>query len=207
MKWARRDGGNVHTNPGVRRALLAVVAVATATAGSLIAVATPASASPTYTDAPLVSWAYTDSAHPTKTYLNPTSDVPLGAWTDSSGTVHESRVYATFDVSSYNGEHLLSAGLYFEETQATDCADRSVEAWATTTSTKPTWAARRASTGRRTPPATTRSRSTRSTRTATSPTTASTTSSSTAEPARAPTTPRSGPPRLTTRRSGFAGVG
>ncbi|WP_432825164.1 hypothetical protein [Dactylosporangium sp. CA-092794] len=87
-----------------------------------------------------MSWAYTDSVHPTTSYVNPTDDVPLGAWADSAGVVHESRVYATFDLSSYNGEHLLAAHLYFKEEQATDCVDRDVQAWVTAASTKPTWA-------------------------------------------------------------------
>ncbi|WP_433087724.1 hypothetical protein ACQP1P_17480 [Dactylosporangium sp. CA-052675] len=113
--------------------------VVLSTAVSLFATAAPAHAGQTNTDVPRISWAYTDSVHPDATYLNPTGDAPLGAWRDSANRQHVSRVYATFDVAALLSKHIVSAKLAVPETQATDCAHRRIEVWATAESTSPTW--------------------------------------------------------------------
>ncbi|WP_432982800.1 hypothetical protein [Dactylosporangium sp. CA-233914] len=112
--------------------------VLSAVAG-LFGTATPARAGQTNLDAPRISWAYTDSAHPDTTYLNPTGNAPLGAWRDANNRLHVSRVYATFDVAAVLSKHILSAKLAVPETQATDCAHRQIEVWATAEKAQPTW--------------------------------------------------------------------
>nr|BFE64221.1 hypothetical protein GCM10020063_087470 [Dactylosporangium thailandense] len=114
-------------------------AVVLSVAAGLFGTATPAQAGQTNLDAIRISWAYTDSAHPDTTYLNPAGDAPLGAWRDGSNRQHVSRVYATFDVAAVLSKHILSAKLAVPETQATDCANRQIEVWATAESARPTW--------------------------------------------------------------------
>ncbi|HTJ34523.1 MAG TPA: hypothetical protein VL738_14955 [Dactylosporangium sp.] len=121
-----------------RLGVLLSTVVLSAAAG-LFGTATPAQAGLTNLDAPRISWAYTDSAHPDTTYLNPAGDAPLGAWRDGTNRPHVSRVYATFDVAAVLSKHILSAKLAVPETQATDCAHRQIEVWATTENARPTW--------------------------------------------------------------------
>jgi hypothetical protein len=86
-----------------------------------------------------VQTAYIDSAHPDASYLNPTVDVPLGTWTDRG--VHLARDYQVFDLSAFAHEHILSARLTLQETQATNCQDRQIEVWQTSAEpASPTWA-------------------------------------------------------------------
>ncbi|MGI5246393.1 hypothetical protein [Dactylosporangium sp. CA-139066] len=112
--------------------------VLSAVAG-LSGTAAPAQAGQTNLDAPRISWAYTDSAHPDTSYLNPAGSAPLGSWRDDANRPHVSRVYATFDVAAVLSKHIVSAKLAVPETQATDCAHRQIEVWATTEQARPTW--------------------------------------------------------------------
>lgn len=114
----------------------------TAIVGTLLGAATiaqPAFAGQTGLDAPLVSWAYTDSANPHTTYANPTSDVPVGHWADAAGKRHTSRVYATYDISGLAGKQILVAHLFGHETRAADCTDHAIDVWTTSVVAQPTW--------------------------------------------------------------------
>jgi hypothetical protein len=114
----------------------------TAIVGTLLGALTaaqPALAGQTNISAPLVSWAYTDSAHPHTTYANPTTDVPVGHWADASGKRHTSRVYAVYDISGLAGKQILVAHLFGRESRAADCTDHAIEVWTTSVDTQPTW--------------------------------------------------------------------
>lgn len=87
-------------------------------AAATIAAASPATAGTFYQDAPRFSWSYTDSLAPDTSHVDPNDDVPLGAWQDDSGATHISRVYASFDISSFAGRHIIVAHLFAEESQA-----------------------------------------------------------------------------------------
>ena len=59
---------------------------------------------------------------------------------DTAGTTHESRVYATFDLSAFTGTHILGATLDFAESKVTQCQAANIEVWQTETSHDPiTW--------------------------------------------------------------------
>jgi hypothetical protein len=116
-----------------------MAAAALGFAGVLVP-ASPAAAASVVGEAPQVSLAYTDARTPTTAYPAPTGDLPLGAWADSTGTTHTSRVYATFDLAGFAAEHVLGARLTFGESEAGSCAQRSIEVWQTGTRTDPiTW--------------------------------------------------------------------
>jgi hypothetical protein len=117
----------------VASTMLATVATA------ILAAASPAAASPTTDSAPQVSWAYTDSREEDVSHVNPTGDVPLGAWNDDNGKRHISRVYATYDLSRYAAKHILVANLFAQEAKASDCQQRQIDVWQTAPSTNPTW--------------------------------------------------------------------
>jgi hypothetical protein len=90
---------------------------------------------------PRVSWSYTDSRAPGASHVDPTGDVPLGAWSDRHGRTHLSRVYATFDLTGLAGKHVFSAEALTGESRATDCDHRQIEVWRTADRpARPTWA-------------------------------------------------------------------
>ncbi|RKN31730.1 RHS repeat domain-containing protein [Micromonospora musae] len=77
-------------------------------------------------------WAYTDSHLPKKSFVNPSGDAPIGAWTDAAGARHKSRSYFTFDVARFRGTVIHKADLVIEERSAADCATaQPVELWRT----------------------------------------------------------------------------
>ncbi|MEU7876540.1 hypothetical protein, partial [Dactylosporangium sp. NPDC049140] len=98
--------------------VLAVVAVAPASAGSVV---TPQNS----------SWAYVDSATPKSSHVNESGDVPVGGVTDADGNDHKARAYFTFDISGLRGAQISTAVFSAAETRATDCVDRAVELWQT----------------------------------------------------------------------------
>ncbi len=100
----------------------------------------PAAAAPHYGSPPTVQVGYTDSAAPRKAYDLAQVDPPLGSWRNEKGVKHTSRVYATFDLSSYADKNVTAGTLHIEERTATDCTKRAVEVWETDTVTAtPTW--------------------------------------------------------------------
>ena len=108
--------------------------------GGVLAASAPAQAASIFADLPEVSVAYTDSANPTQTYSNPSGDLPLGAWTDSAGTTHVSRIYETFDLSGYVGKNILAANADVQVTQGTDCSAGDIQIWRTALPSRtPTW--------------------------------------------------------------------
>ena len=88
-----------------------------------------------------VAIGWTDSAKPGKAF--PTGnglDLPLGTSQDDAGTTHTSRVYATFDLSEYEGAKVTGGTLYIVERSAADCTKRSIEVWRTKAlPSLPTW--------------------------------------------------------------------
>jgi hypothetical protein len=129
----------VHS-PKPARVCAALISTTLLAAGGLLAAAAPAQAASIPADLPVVSVAYTDSANPTQTYLNPSGDLPLGAWTDAAGTTHVSRIYETFDLSGYVGENILSAGVYAQVSQGADCSAGDIQVWQTAVPAQtPTW--------------------------------------------------------------------
>ena len=127
-------------SPKPARICAALISTTLLTAGGLLAAAAPAQAASIIANLPQVSVAYTDSANPTQANLNPSGDLPLGAWTDAAGTTHVSRVYETFDLSGYTGEKLLTGTLFVEVNQGTDCSAGDIQVWQTSLpSQTPTW--------------------------------------------------------------------
>jgi len=118
----------------------AVAAILLCSAVSVIAAAGPAAADSPLTGVDMTSLAYTDSLVPKQSFENPSGDLPLGSWTDAGGATHMSRVYATFDLSTFTGEDITSAVVGFTESKVTDCQARTVQIWQTKTPTyQVTW--------------------------------------------------------------------
>ncbi|MEU4714293.1 hypothetical protein AB0F73_11660 [Micromonospora purpureochromogenes] len=100
-------------------------------AGLVSVTATPAQAYEHW-DVSKSGWAYTDSHLPNKSFVNPSGDAPIGAWTDASGNKHKSRSYFTFDISRFRGAVIHKADLVIAERSAADCASaQPVELWRT----------------------------------------------------------------------------
>ncbi|WP_326562449.1 DNRLRE domain-containing protein [Micromonospora sp. NBC_01796] len=87
-----------------------------------------------------VQLGYTDSAHPKTAYDAGNEDLPLGSWRDAAGVRHTSRVYATFDLSAYQGKKIYSGSIFLRESSAADCSKRAIEIWRTKpVDATPTW--------------------------------------------------------------------
>ncbi|MEV0455676.1 hypothetical protein [Catellatospora methionotrophica] len=83
---------------------------------------------------------YTDSRAPKQAFAWGTAPVPVGAWKDSAGRKHVSRVYVKFDLQPYAGSSVRIAILKVKELSG-DCTRRAVEVWRTASTAKaPTWA-------------------------------------------------------------------
>jgi hypothetical protein len=99
-----------------------------------------AAAAPHYSRPPTVQVGYTDSRTPDTAHDAADADIPLGSWRNQKGVKHTSRVYATFDLSSYAGKNVTAGLLSFEERSATDCTRRAIEVWETDpVAATPTW--------------------------------------------------------------------
>jgi hypothetical protein len=101
------------------RWLSGLVSAVVGVGGLVLIDATPALATSQQALRP-VSWAYTDSRTPNKSYINAAVDAPVGAWKDTAGR-HVSRSYFTYDISAYRGQHILATGFVVAESQANDC--------------------------------------------------------------------------------------
>ena len=107
-----------------------------------VAVTPGAAAAAGHYDSPTrVALGWTDSAKPGKAFAaDNATDLPLGIWSDDAGTSHTSRVYATFDLSKYEGAKVTGGTVAIEEKSAADCTKRSIELWRTKAiSATPTW--------------------------------------------------------------------
>ncbi|WP_144118394.1 hypothetical protein [Catellatospora sichuanensis] len=83
---------------------------------------------------------YTDSRAPHRAFAWGTAPVPVGAWKDTAGRKHLSRVYVTFDLRAYSGSSVRIVILKVKELSG-DCTRRTVELWRTAPiSNAPTWA-------------------------------------------------------------------
>ncbi|GAB1510512.1 hypothetical protein [Actinophytocola sp. KF-1] len=119
------------------RAALGAALTAAAVAGGLTATATQAAAVSYGTLAP-ASWARIDSRAPEDTITS--GDARVGAFRDSAGKHHVSKAYFTFDLSSYRGGQVFTAGLIAPQLAAADCERAvAVELWRTTPAPAPTW--------------------------------------------------------------------
>jgi len=119
----------------VFRLLAAAVGVSAA-----VALAPPAAAASGIDIGP-TTWAYTDSAAPTSKFVAPPGDVPVGAQTYASGTVHSTRAYFTFDLTALAGASVSTVYLLAREKTVADCTTtRTQQLWLTDTATSPTWA-------------------------------------------------------------------
>jgi hypothetical protein len=127
----------------LRRAKERIAAIAAAAlagaAMSTFSLAAPASAAdPVYNDLQPTSFAYTDSAHPGKSFTNPDWHTNLPVGTSATGST--SRVYATFDLSPYVGKHIVVAHFFSEYTSLANCSKTAAEVWQTATpERKITW--------------------------------------------------------------------
>ncbi|WUR59791.1 hypothetical protein OHS32_32835 [Micromonospora chokoriensis] len=125
-----------------RRAVVGALALTLGVSGlSLITTASAAVAAPHYDSPPAVQVGWTDSATPKKAYpIDSETNIPLGTWQDAAGKSHTSRVYATYDLSAYEGKKIYGANVFLDERSAADCGKRAVEIWRTKPVTAtPTW--------------------------------------------------------------------
>jgi len=107
---------------------------------SVVATAGPAAAASQYSSAQRTTQAYTDSQAPKQSFENQPGDLPLGSWVNTDGATHQSRIYATYDLSAFTGTHLLSATLDFAEAKVTQCQATGIEVWQTDGTNRPiTW--------------------------------------------------------------------
>jgi len=106
---------------------------------STVMLAVPAAAS-TQTAFYPTTWAYTDSAAPASTFVAPSGDAPIGARTNTDGSVHTTRAYFTYNLSAVAGNLVNQAMVYTSETTVADCAKpEDTQVWLTDTATAPTW--------------------------------------------------------------------
>ncbi|GIG88220.1 Ig-like domain-containing protein [Plantactinospora endophytica] len=120
------------TGRGPRRFLVSTLALSlvTSTLG-MVATAGAARAAPFNESPPPVQIGYTDSANPGQAYDAGAEDLPLGSWPDEDGIRHTSRVYATFDLSAFEGRKVYAGSLFIQEDSAADCTKRAIEVWRT----------------------------------------------------------------------------
>jgi hypothetical protein len=126
----------------VRSRALAIASLLLTTTGlTVIATGAPASAAPHNATATSVQIGYTDSADPRKAFdWTEQVDMPLGTWADDAGGAHTSRVYATFDLTQFDGAKVSGGLLAITERRAADCSKRAIELWQTRTVREtPTW--------------------------------------------------------------------
>jgi hypothetical protein len=127
------------TSRPLGRVVALALSAALFAAGAAVVTAAPAAAT-TFTRLAKASWAYTDSAAPHTSFVNPAGTAPIGAHTYADGTNHVSKSYLTFDLSALRGSRLLSSYLSTGETAVTDCANpRTTQVWLTDPAKKPTW--------------------------------------------------------------------
>lgn len=117
---------------GSARVLTSTLALSLLTSALVVvAVAGSSRAAPFFESAPSVQVGYTDSANPRQAYDAAEEELPLGTWPDSDGTPHISRVYATFDLSGFEGRKVYGGSLRFREDTVLDCTKRAIEVWRT----------------------------------------------------------------------------
>jgi hypothetical protein len=125
---------------GLRRVLVGASALTLAIAGLTIATGGAVAAAPQLADPPSVQIGWTDSATPAKAYDADTANLPLGTWHDAAGKTHVSRVYATFDLSQFEGTKMYGGTIYLDEDLGADCTKRAIEIWRTDpVGRTPTW--------------------------------------------------------------------
>lgn len=127
------SGSTVVHIPRKRRRIIAVAAAIGVVAGTLV-IGQFADAS-TFTSAPRVTLAYTSSAMPGKSFMNPTGDLPVGTSVLPGNRLNTSRVYATFDISQYSGLRIVAASLSVDAAAEANCADRALDIWQTAVQT------------------------------------------------------------------------
>ncbi|XTZ16314.1 hypothetical protein ACQSSU_02630 [Micromonospora echinospora] len=109
-----------------------------AAGGALLATGQPATAALTYVTP--TSASFTDSARPTTGFPVTDGTAPVGTWEDADGK-HTSRAYFTFDLTPYQGKHVIKAMGITGETSVSDCdKPRALELWRTDAPiSMPTW--------------------------------------------------------------------
>ncbi|WP_117212696.1 hypothetical protein [Allorhizocola rhizosphaerae] len=114
------------------RTALGLAALLAATGITVLSAGSTAHAAPHYFTAPSIQIGHTDSATPDQAY-DWVRDVnmPIGSRTDESGSVHTSRVYATFDLTQLHGKRIVAGKLLMRETEVSDCTKRAIEVWRT----------------------------------------------------------------------------
>ncbi|RGC65157.1 hypothetical protein C5N14_29880 [Micromonospora sp. MW-13] len=125
-----------------RRGLAGLVALTLGVTGlAVITTGGAAAAAPHTETPPSVQVGWTDSATPAKAYnLAEQVNLPLGTRLDEDGVSHTSRVYATFDLSQFEGRKIYDGKVFVTEYSAADCTKRAVEIWRTKpVGTTPTW--------------------------------------------------------------------
>ncbi|MEV0728642.1 hypothetical protein [Polymorphospora sp. NPDC050346] len=125
-----------------RRGLIGGLALALGATGlAVVTTGGVALASPHNETPPIVQLGWTDSATPRKAYdADERVNLPLGTWQDDTGDSHTSRVYATFDLSSFEGKKIYGGTMFIQEHSAADCGKRAIEIWHTRpVDSTPTW--------------------------------------------------------------------
>jgi hypothetical protein len=114
-----------------RRSAIATTALLVGAAIGAVAFGQLASAS-TPTASQRISLAYTRSALPGKSFTNPVGDVPVGTSEFAGSVLDTSRIYATFDLSQYQGRRIMSATLFLGAARSeANCDDRALDVWQT----------------------------------------------------------------------------
>lgn len=124
-----------------RRGLTAALAVTMGAGLAVLGTAAPAAAAPHYQQAQSHQIGYTDSADEDTAFeAGGQVNLPIGARTAEDGTVHRSRVYATFDLEQFHGKRILGGTVAVRERDVVDCSKRAIEVWQTKAVNKtPSW--------------------------------------------------------------------
>src|SRR5690349_10948696 len=97
----------------VRRRTLTV----SVTVAAVIGTGSAAFAAPYYDRPPSVQIGWTDAATPGTPYnydARDRTDLPIGTWKDGQGGTHTTRVYATFDLSAYEGKKVYGGSVFVD---------------------------------------------------------------------------------------------
>ncbi|MEU7572125.1 hypothetical protein [Micromonospora sp. NPDC049240] len=124
-----------------RRGLIGLLGLTLGVTGLTVVTTDGAAVAAPHADTPPpVQIGWVDSATPAKAYNGTGTGLPLGTRVDDAGKSHTSRVYATFDLSQFEGKKIYGGKVFTDERNVADCGKRAIEIWRTKpVSATPTW--------------------------------------------------------------------
>jgi hypothetical protein len=119
-------------SPPYRSGLIAAMSSIALAAGALAGFAQPAvaaSVNGSYRTIMPAAAIYIDSRDVKAQLGSGSADLPVGAWRDSAGKHHISRMLITFDISSFRNKKVDYANVFTAETSVNQCPNRAIDLW------------------------------------------------------------------------------